>query len=235
MEILTLEKINITYQDLIAVSAKDGVFPSEEMISAAKRASEEASSLIELRSVFDIYKNMEIAPGSEVLELYKEAGKTEKIHIGPKIGYLCPAKESVIVICTAGKAITDAMRAYSDEGDYIMSYYLDTFGVRALAQLSAYTREHAAETAKERGWGVGPSMQPGSVQGWDVTGQRDLYRLGHGAELGLALNDSSFLVPHISNSALIGMGPHYGESKVGSLCHECPRHDTCLWRRENGE
>lgn len=49
-----------------------------------------------------------------------------------------------------------------------------------------------------------------SVEGsWSVRGQSDLYRAGHGEALGLTLNDASFLLPHVSNSALIGIGPHY--------------------------
>ena len=233
MEILTLERVGITYEDLVAASAKNGRVPSEDMIAAAKRAACEGSALIELRSVYEIYKNMEIASGSEVLELCGGSGAAERVHIGPKIGYLYPAKEIVIAICTAGKAIADAMRAYSESGDYLMMYYLDSFGVRALAEMSSYMRSHVERIAGEKGWGVGPSMQPGSVQGWDVTGQNDLYRLGHGSALGLTLNESSFLVPQISNSALIGIGPHYTESKIGSMCHECPRQNECLWRREN--
>lgn len=235
MEILALEKVKLAYEDLIAASARDGGGPSEEMVSAAKRAFDEGSSLIELRSVFEIYENMETESGSEVLNLCGIDGKTERVRIGTKIDYLYPAKETVIAICTAGWAIADAIRSYSDNGDYIMAYYLDSFGVRALSELSSYMRGRVEDIAKEKGWGVGPSMQPGSVEGWDVTGQNDLYRLGHGELLGLSLNDSSFLVPHISNSALIGIGPHYTESKVGSMCHECPRRNECLWRRENGE
>lgn len=233
MEILTLERVGITYEDLVAASAKNGRVPSEDMAAAAKRAVDEGSALIELRSVYEIYKKTEIASGSEVLELCGECGAAERVHIGAKIGYLYPAKEIVIAICTAGKAIADAIRAYSDSGDYLMMYYLDSFGVRALAEMSAYMRSRVEELAKEKGWGVGPSMQPGSVQGWDVTGQRDLYRLGHGELLGLSLNEASFLVPQISNSALIGIGPHYTDSKIGSMCHECPRRSECLWRREN--
>ena len=69
------------------------------------------------------------------------------------------------------------MEKYSFEEEYLLMYYLDSFAVKAIGELSELLRRTVEEMAKERGWGVGPSMQPGSVTGWDVSGQSDLYRL----------------------------------------------------------
>ena len=233
LEIITLRELKFGWEDLAAASRKSGRRAAEADISAAaRRAYDEGRALLDLRAVYEIYGKEEIAEGCQSLSL-RCGDRRENLFIGPRIGYLFPAHEVVIALCTAGDALVQDMKSSAEREDYLMMYFLDSFGVRALAEMSAHLRAEVEGIAAAKGWGVGPSMQPGSVEGWSVRGQADLYRLGHGEALGLTLNDASFLLPHISNSALIGIGPHYKETKVGSMCHECPRHDSCLWRREN--
>lgn len=233
MKIITLRELKFSWEDLAAASMKCGRRASAADISAAaRRAYDEGLELLDLRAVYEIYGKEEIAEGCESLSL-SCGGRRESLFVGPRIGYLFPAHEVVIALCTAGEALVKAMKSSGAREDFLMMYFLDSFGVRALAEMSAQLRAEVEGIAAAKGWGVGPSMQPGSVEGWSVRGQSDLYRLGHGEALGLMLNDASFLLPHISNSALIGIGPHYTETKVGSMCHECQRRESCLWRREN--
>lgn len=230
MGIITLDKIAFKPEDLIgAVKSRRGKH-LEAMEKAMSSAYEEGVGLLDLRASIKVYAKKDLS--AEYLELTAPDGE-QKIYIGPRIGLLEPAREVMIAVCTAGNAVARAVHEYSRGGDALMMYCLDAFAVRALAELSAKVREYAADYAAAKKWGVGPSMQPGSVAGWEVNGQRDLYRLAHGEKLGLMLNESCMLVPHISNSMLIGLGPHYSSKEVGSMCPECPRYSTCLWRKEN--
>lgn len=238
MDIIHLNKITFTWNDLISqVTTKNhrnNKQPSKEILVAAERAYHEGMDLLDLKAIFEVYEKADLDFGSESLEVYLPENKNKKeIIIGPGAEYLMPAKEVVVVLCTAGAPIVDAIESYSRMGDYLTMYYLDAFAVRALADLLKYVRSHIEMLAAQRGWGVGSLMQPGSLIGWDVSGQRDLYHLGHGSRIGLTLNNAHFLLPHISNSTLIGIGPHYSGKNVGSMCHECPCRDDCLWRREN--
>ena len=189
--------------------------------------------MLDLKTVYEVF-DVEVIEEDKTLKLYLPAEDIrENLYIGPRISYLEPAKKAVIGLCTAGVAIVEAMEKYSVAEEYLLMYYVDAFAVKALGELSELFRRTVEEMAAEKGWGVGPSMQPGSVTGWEVSGQSDLYRLGKGETIGLCVNDSHFLLPRISNSTIIGTGPGYRDMKVGSMCHECVRKDTCLWMREN--
>ncbi|MDO5114504.1 MAG: hypothetical protein Q4D58_00265 [Synergistaceae bacterium] len=233
MALMKFDGVSFDWQALLDNSRKGGRRRkiSDDMAGAARRAYDEGVKVLEMRAVMEIYKKE--ADDDEGITLSLPDGASERIYIGPRVGYLFPAHETAVLLCSVGEPLVTLMRDYAAAGDHLMMYYLDVLGVRALAEVSARMRAHVESAAKEKGWGVGPSMQPGSVEGWGVQGQRDLYRLAHGERIGLALNEASFLIPHISDSAIIGMGPHYSESRVGSMCHECHRRDKCLWRREN--
>lgn len=233
MEIVKYEDISFGWQDMLISTAKDGRKKkiSDSMRNAAERAYNEGVKVLDMRSIVEIYTKENEA--EEYLQISGGEYPNESLFIGPRIGYLFPAKEIAVTLCTVGPRLVSLMHEYSASGDCLVMYYLDVLGVRALGEISAKVRKNIESVAKKKGWGVGPSMQPGAVEGWSVNGQRDLYRLGHGEKIGLSLNDASFLIPHISNSSIIGMGPHYSESEVGSMCHECPRKNKCLWRREN--
>lgn len=231
--LITLDKISFTWEDLLAnMKSKGRREPGPEMLEAAERAYKEGIGLLDLKAVYEVFDVEGIQEDSLILSPHCEE-RSEKLYIGPRISYLEPAKKAVIGLCTAGPAIVEAMEKYSVAEEYLLMYYVDAFAVKALGVLSELLRRTVEEMAAEKGWGVGPSMQPGSVTGWEVSGQSDLYRLGKGETIDLRVNDSHFLLPRISNSTIIGTGPGYKNMKVGSMCHECIRQDTCLWRKEN--
>ena len=232
--LITLDKITFTWEDLIAnMKGKGKRGPGPEMIEAAERAYKEGAGLLDLKAVYEVF-DVEGIEEDKTLKLYLPAEDIrENLYIGPRVGYLEPAKKAVIGLCTAGAPIVQTMEKYASKEEYLLMYYIDAFAVKALGELSELLRRTVEEMAAEKGWGVGPSMQPGSVTGWEVSGQSDLYRLGKGETIGLCVNDSHFLLPRISNSTIIGTGPGYRDMKVGSMCHECVRKDTCIWRREN--
>ena len=232
--LITLDKITFTWEDLIVnMKSKGKRAPGPEMLEAAERAYKEGTGLLDLKAVYEVF-DVEGIEEDKTLKLYLPAEDIrENLYIGPRISYLEPAKKAVIGLCTAGAPIVQTMEKYAAEEEYLLMYYIDSFAVKALGELSELLRRTVEEMAAEKGWGVGPSMQPGSVTGWEVSGQSDLYRLGKGETIGLCVNDSHFLLPRISNSTIIGTGPGYRDMKVGSMCHECVRKDTCLWMREN--
>ena len=212
MEIICLDKINFAWKDLIHLGIKNRrkQSVSPDICSAAERAYIEGTKLVEPRAIFEIYRKKSINYEKENINICLPLEANEEIlFIGSKIDYLTPAEEVVIALCTVGGALTDAISCYHDEGEPLIAYYLDIFGVKVLAELSAYMRKLVEKIASQKGWGVGPSMQPGSVAGWDVTGQSDLFRLAYGDKIGLTINSSHFLIPSISSASLIGLGENY--------------------------
>lgn len=233
MAIITLDKVSFRCEEVLAKEKekRKGKGLPESMEKGAYAAFDEALRLVELKAIVETFPIRDIS--GESVEIETERG-SERFHVGPRVaGLLMPAKEIAAVLCTAGGKVADKIHQYGAEGENILMYYLDIFAVKALADLVAKVSAHVEEGAKERGWGVAPLMQPGSVEGWAVTGQKTLFALCQGERLGLSINESSMLVPHISDSLIIGEGPDYANKRVGSLCPECPRYAVCLWRKEN--
>lgn len=236
MEILTLDKVSFNWEDMISRPLGKRENPrrlSPDILEAAEKSYSEGVGLLEMRAALEYYEVVKTDLGSGKITITLHGGSDmEELYIGPRIEYLRQAKELAVVLCTAGKPIVDAMDRYSKNEEYLMAHYINAFGVMALAELYMFALRRIETRAQEMEWGVGPSMQPGSVAGWGVEGQKDIYRLAHGEQLGLVINDGSFLIPQISDSAVIGVGPDYETKTVGSMCHECPRRDTCPNRRE---
>ena len=234
MKILDRFDFALSWEDLLLVGRSKRGRTSGEVTMFARRAWEEGLPLLDPKAAIELYQCGKISQEAGTVELVAESGRDERLFVGPKVGYLAPAQQIGVVVCTIGGALENKMRAYSEAREDVLAYYFDVLGTKAVNVVNEASRTFLQEYAKERGWGVGPGMKPGSVTGWTVTGQRDLLRLSRGREIGMTINDSCLLIPFFSGSYIAGMGPDYGAEKIGSLCPECPRYETCLWRRESG-
>ena len=90
----------------------------------------------------------------------------------------------------------------------------------------------AEDRAREMGWGVGARLAPGSLVGWDTARQTEICALLPLDAADIHLTDSGLIVPFKSASGLIGVGPGYRETTVGSVCGLCRLKDSC-WRRKD--
>lgn len=234
MCILTLDKINFTYEDLVKNMAKKKSV-SKSMLKIVKEAYDESIELVKPRSLIKFFTVEEIEEDGGIVTLADEAEKSKKykLEIGRSAGHLYPASSVAMILSTVGAPIVAAMAKASEREDYIRMYYIDAFAVRALGEMNDYLRSYLEKKADENNVGIGPFMQPGAVAGWGVEGQRDIYTILDGKKIDLEINNAHFLIPNISDSAIVGMGDDYSAKRVGSMCHECPRIKTCLWRREN--
>lgn len=191
---------------------------------------EEGSRLIKPKSAVRYLSVKDIGEDG-VVRLAGDCGEYS-LYVGSEAGYLSPAAELLICVNTVGSDITDKIEEYDRGGDTLLAYYLDIFGVRAITAVTAEIRRIASDRAAAAQCGVGPLMQPGSTGNWPVTGQRDIFELTGAAEMGVCITDGSMLRPRISDSMIIGIG-NYTSEHVDSLCPDCQRYKTCLWRREN--
>ena len=108
---------------------------------------------------------------------------------------------------------------------------LDSVGVVALGAVGDVLRGVVEKRAADLGWGVGAALAPGSLVGWPMRGQQELCSLLPLEEIGVRLNRSFVLEPHKSASMLVGIGPGYTASRVGSVCRFCSLAGRC-WRRK---
>jgi hypothetical protein len=181
---------------------------------------------------FDVHK---VGDGS--VQLVHEGSAVEDgvaqqalLRIGPKADLLAPAAKVLVSVGTIGPALEEQVRQLQASGQNLKAYLLDCAGVAALGSVGEALRCLAEETAASLNWGVSPSLSPGSLVGWSLKGQGALCDLLPLDSIGVRLNSHSVLIPHKSASGLIGLGPGYSSTRVGSVCKYCALNKTC-WRR----
>lgn len=160
-------------------------------------------------------------------------GRTERrLTIGPKVDLMTPAKQAVIAVNTIGPALERRVHELHSAGHDLLAFMLDSVGVMMLGKVSEAMRRRAEQRAAELGWNAGPTLAPGSLVGWPVTGQRELCSLVPLDQIAVRLNDGCMLEPQKSCSMLIGLGPDYDPSHTRPICEFCSLKDTC-WRRKD--
>ncbi len=219
---------------------------SAPLLSSAQRAIDSSEQLVEPAAVYDEFMVLGIegeevvlaeapaeAPteGSSPASSSPPAAEIGRLRVGPKIDLLGPAQRVMVSVDTIGPALEGRVGELQASGEVLDAYMLDSVGVVALGAVGEALRELAEQRAAELGWGVSAALSPGSLVGWDHRGQRKLCALLPLEAISVQLNDHGVLEPHKSASMLIGLGPDYPSSRVGSVCRYCSLADTC-WRRK---
>jgi hypothetical protein len=161
------------------------------------------------------------------------AGMEAVLHVGPKADLLAGAERLLVSVITIGPALGQRVHELQAAGENLKAYMLDNAGVVALGAAGEAVRCVVEDAAAAQGWGVSPSLSPGSLVGWSLRGQRDLCALLPLEQIDVRLNEHCVLIPHKSASSLIGLGPGYDSAHVGSVCKYCALQDTCWRRRED--
>jgi hypothetical protein len=154
----------------------------------------------------------------------------QTLAMGAPADLLLPAEEALVAACTIGPDLDLAVQACFAQGKALLGLTLDAAGVAAVGKVIETAFRLAEERAGSRGCGVSPCLSPGSVDGWPLSGQKDLCELLPVQEIGLSLNENGLLIPYKSASLVVGMGPGYEEHAVGSLCHLCALAPRCRHR-----
>lgn len=159
-----------------------------------------------------------------------ESGTKGVLAVGKRSDLLDPSQEIILAVKTIGPCLEEEVRRFESE-DPVAAYILDVAGVMALNRVSDWFRKKVRDLACMKGWGVSPSLLPGSLEGWPVEGQKEICHFLDLEEIDVSINSFSVLRPHKSVSVAIGLGPGYTEQVVASLCEDCHRKDICPWRR----
>ncbi|MGD2206870.1 MAG: hypothetical protein PVH17_08835 [Anaerolineae bacterium] len=230
MSILQDISITITAEDVLATRGNRQ--PRPELIHDAEEAIALGQTLWKSAAVYDWFDVRGLSGGQVTLAHPRATNGETVLRIGPKADLLAPATRVLVSVCTIGPALEQRVQQLQAARDVLKSYLLDSAGVVALGVIGEEIRCIAEAAAAELGWGVSPSLSPGSLVGWSLTGQRTLCSLLPLDQIGVRLNAHCVLEPYKSVSAIIGLGPGYDSVHVGSVCKYCALKDTCWRRRE---
>lgn len=228
MPILQDIPIALTAEEIIASPNKKRIQPA--LLREAEQAIALGQTLWQPRAVYDWF-DVQAVEGEEVV-LASPDGDESVLCMGPKADLVTPARRALVGVITIGQALEDRVHELQATGQSMMSYLLDSAGVVALGAAGEALRCLVEEAAAELGWGVSPSLSPGSLVGWPLRGQRALCALLPLEEIGVHLTSHYVLEPHKSVSALVALGPGYDSPQVGSVCKYCALQKTCWRRRE---
>lgn len=228
MPILQDVPIALTAEEIIASPGSGPIKPS--LLRHAERAIALGQELWQPRALYDWF-DVDTVDG-ELVALSSSNGAGAELHIGPKADLLAPARRVLVSVVTIGPALEQRVQELQASGDAMTAYMLDSAGVVALGAVGEALRCLVEDTAAELGWGVSLSLSPGSLVGWALRDQRALCSLLPLDEIGVHLTRRCVLEPHKSASGLVGLGPDYDSTSVGSACKFCALQKTCWRRRE---
>lgn len=229
MPILHDIPVTLTPREIIAVPASRQI--NAGMLRDAEEAIALGQTLWQPQAVYDWFDVL--AVDGERVTLATSAGAEAVLHVGPKADLLAPARRALVSVGTIGPALEAKVHELQADRHSMAAYLLDSAGVVALGAVGEALRCLVEEAAAGLGWGVSPSLSPGSLVGWALRGQRELCELLPLAQVGVRLNDGYILEPHKSASGLVALGPGYETARVGSVCKYCALQATCWRRRED--
>ena len=231
MPILKDMPIALTPEQVVSAQRQGRVHTS--FLRDAQQAIDLGQTLWQPMAVYDWYDVGRVDGEHVTLSGGDRNGEETVLHVGPKADLLAPAEQVLVSLVTIGPALEQEVRHLHEAREGLLAYMLDSVGVMALGAAGEAIRCLAEEVAGDRGWGVSPSLSPGSLVGWPLRGQRAVCSLLPLDSIGVRLNDHYVLEPHKSASTVIGLGPGYDSTRVGSVCRFCALAKTCWRRRED--
>jgi hypothetical protein len=206
---------------------------------------------------FQGYKKSVDRPGPEVLALFEEALALGRTLIEPRavvrwlpvtrtgadtveaggVALTIPSVERLwgsiewlaAAVCTIGDELERRAAELWGARELPLAAMLDSVGSGAVESLAEYVNDLFCQEAIPRGLAVTNRMSPGYGH-WDVTQQRDLFRICPADAIGVTLNDACFMSPVKSISLLAAAGPHARVDHYFSQCARCWMRD-CSYRR----
>ncbi len=166
-----------------------------------RKAIEEIASLVTIRGGYLKYHHIELAPDNSTLRV-----ENITFAVGPTIGNQIKGVDSIALFaCTIGGKISDLSKAYTEEGDMIQAYILDTIGSVTVEKAMDTIQKELSDAERKNGRRITNRFSPGYC-GWDLGAQHQLFSLLPKDFCGISLLDSSFMVPTKSVSGMIAIG-----------------------------
>jgi hypothetical protein len=231
MPLLKNVPVAMTAEEVVASRGRREVRP--ELLQDAQQAIALGHTLWQPQAVYDWFDVRAVLGENVHLAHPTLAGVEALLHVGPRANLLQGAQRALVSVGTLGPDLGQQVDDLQAAGQLLKSFLLDNAGVLALGAVGASLRCLAEEEAAAHAWGVSEALAPGSLVGWQLRGQRELCSLLPLDAIGVQLNEYCVLQPQKSFSVLIGLGPGYTQTKVGSACKYCALQHTCWRRRED--
>jgi Vitamin B12 dependent methionine synthase, activation domain len=135
-----------------------------------------------------------------------------------------------VFVCTAGKAVSERSRILMGEGDLLRGYIFDLLGSVAVESAMDLIQKELQLKVSAQKMKITNRYSPGYC-GWDLSEQKNLFRLIPERFCGIELTDSCFMQPIKSVSGIIGIGKSVKFNRY--TCNLCEM-EKCLYKNIKG-
>jgi hypothetical protein len=219
--------VNVALQDLLLEIQTSGNRP--ELSIVAEKTLEMVKGVWRPAAVYHWFL-FDKADSGNAGFLLQNAVKHQEINFGHSIQFLEHTSHALVAVYTVGQKFEQESKNASARGDLLEAYFIDIVGLIILRRVEQTIKEIAEKQAQKYGWGVSPFLSPGSVHGWDLQEQEKLCSLLPLEKIGVELHSNGVLLPFSTVSCLIGIGPSYQATKVGTTCQACSKNHACQIR-----
>lgn len=224
---LTQLDIEVTYQDLLQQMKPSSRQP--EIVTMAEETLDKVKNIWKPSAVYNWFEFQQM--DTDTLGcIFQNTGSLRLMHFGHAIKFLKQARYALISVYTTGPELERESIEASARGDLLAAYFLDIIGLIVLDRTGQAVKAMAEDQARQLGWGVSPFLSPGSIHGWDLKEQTNLCSLLPLERINVQIQDD-ILSPFKTVSCLIGMGPGYEATQVGSTCQVCSNRHSCQIRQ----
>lgn len=132
------------------------------------------------------------------------------------------AEGGLFLLATAGPGPEARVRELFAEGRDIEAFVMDAAASAIAREAYGQAIDEATEHVEGAGLARGPCLSPGG-EGWPLEGQRAVFRVLPGAEVGVRLLDSLLMSPQKSQSAVIPFGAELSvlDDPTTARCQRC--------------
>jgi len=228
-QILSYLQVDITLQDLEKKVKTSGNSPG--IIKTVQKTLEKIQGKWKPVALFQWFK-FEIDKKKKLGRITQKSGNFTYIDLGDSIKFLEQAKYVMGSTYSIGQYLDIESANASSKGNLLEAYLIDLIGLTALEKTGDIVKKNAENQARNLGWGVSPFLSPGSVHGWKLEEQKILCSLLPIGRINVNIKNDTVLFPLKSIAAVIGIGPGYNSSEVGSTCDVCSKKNQCQMRQD---
>ena len=190
------------------------------LVEAAQRALAAGPDLVTPRLVFDAARVTAFGRDEVHLAGGRLRGEAPWLR-------LRGATRIVATVATLGPRLETEVSRLMD-ADPLLALALDGYGTAALNDMVHNVCGRFRDEALSAGERTTPPLSPG-MDGWPLAqGQRELFSVVDASAIGVALTESSLMLPRKSISVVVGIGAEVEQS--GRQCDWCSMRERCRFR-----
>lgn len=219
------EAVPLEMAELSQALGYPGTEPPVGMAGLISSTAEEIHSLCDFRAGYLILPLAFDASQPDGVKLGTRFFRTEKIIRNQLKG----VDKAALLLCTIGSKPEQRARQLLENGDPALGFIADTAASVLAEKVAEVVHRHLEMKFESEGLGVTNRFSPGYC-GWNVHEQHELFSLLPDGFCGVHLEDSAFMQPRKSVSAIVGIGKAMQRSEYP--CVKC-NDNQCLYRESN--